>query len=75
MEASRASVSQDWKSLYEAAVLELNPQRMLQRINEAEYVILKCLEQNRSETPSDAEGEMLLNALNAIRDLRQMSER
>ena len=62
-----------WRILYEAAVLELDRDKLLQRITEAKDVIMDRMEDlNRSE--DGAETEELMNALNALHDLRKMAD-
>jgi len=62
--------STNWRSLYEAAIMELDGCKFLERIKEAEHAIMDRMEDlNRS---NHSESEALLNALNALRDLSQM---
>ena len=61
-----------WRTLYEAAVLELDRDKLLQRISEAQHAVMDRMEDlNRSE--DRFESEALINALNALRDLRKMA--
>jgi hypothetical protein len=71
MEANTANrAAPEWRALYEAAVLELDPKQMPERIAQAERAIMNCMEDlNRSD---GSESEALLNALNVVRDLRRM---
>jgi len=60
-----------WRSLYEAAIMELDRHKFLERITEAEHAIMDRLEDlNRSNDGS--ESEALTNALNALRDISQL---
>ena len=61
----RNAVAQ-WRHLYEAAVLELDPTRLLSRIAEARRAILQELE---STTPDRNEAEVLTSALQVLKDL------
>lgn len=60
-----------WRSLYEAAVLELDCSKMALRIDAAERAITKRIEElNPSSYPVEA--QQLMNALTVLRDLRRM---
>jgi hypothetical protein len=74
MEANTGNpASPHWRTLYEAAVLELNPEKILGRIAEAQGAVMNRMEDlNRSSDGS--EGEALINALNVLRDLCKMAE-
>jgi hypothetical protein len=62
----------NWRALYEAAVLELDPGKIPARIAEAQRAIRNHMEDmNRPDGP---ESEALLNALNGLQDLRKMAE-
>jgi len=65
-----------WRTLYEAAVLELDRNKLLQRIAEAQHAIMGRISEyedmNRSE--DGFESEALINALNALRDLRKIAD-
>lgn len=73
MEANTGSrASPDWRALYEAAVLELNPEKIPARIAEAQHAIINRMEDtNRSD---GSESEALINALNVLQDLPKMAE-
>jgi hypothetical protein len=65
--------SPHWRTLYEAAILELDCGQVLQRIAEAQRAIMDRMEDmNRSENGS--ESEALIKALNVLRDLRKMAD-
>ena len=73
MEANTGNhASPNWRALYEAAVLELDPGKVPARIAEAQRGIMNQMEDvNRSD---GSESEALLNALNVLQDLRKMAE-
>ena len=59
-----------WRSLYEAAVLEVDLDKLPQRIADAESAIMNCMEGlNHCD---GSESEALMDALNMLRDLRKM---
>ena len=62
-----------WKKPYEAAILELDPTKLQQRISEAHEAILDRLEQLLTR-PSDSEQHALNDALRNLRILRKMFE-
>ncbi len=74
MEPRHSSVSRNWKHLYEAAVLELNAEKALQRIDEAASAIRLRIE-DVSRSGDSLEAEQLLNAFNALLDLRTVVTR
>jgi len=57
----------EWKHLYEAAVLELDRQRLPMRIEEARQAILRRLHDITGEDVT--EKEPLTNALHVLQDL------
>jgi hypothetical protein len=57
----------NWRRLYESAVLELNPQVIGGKIDEAECAILDVL-----PTANESEREALRNALEVLNDLRKL---
>ena len=59
--------SPQWRRLYESAVLELNPQKIAAKIDEAESAIIERL-QNAPEHEKVALG----NALDLLRNLRKL---
>jgi hypothetical protein len=62
----------NWRALYEAAVLELDPPKIPARIAEAQRAIMNHMEDmNRPDGP---ESEALLNALTVLQDLRKIAE-
>ena len=64
-------VSPQWKSLYEAAVLELDRNMMMQRIAQAERAVAERLAV--ATESGNAEAEALMNALIVLGDLRKMA--
>jgi len=63
-----------WRTLYEAAVLELDANKQLERIAEAEHAIKDRMDDmNRSNDGS--EREMLENALTVLGQLRKIADR
>ena len=62
-----------WKKPYEAAILELDPTKLQQRISEAHEAILDRLEQLLTR-PSDSEQHALNNAWRNLSVLRKLSE-
>ena len=62
-----------WKKPYEAAILELDPTKLQQRISEADAAILDRLEQLLTR-PSDREQRDLNDALRNLRVLRILTE-
>jgi len=63
--------SADWRILFEAAILELDKSKIVERIAEAERAIMDRMEELNHSEPS--ESEALMNALNAIHDLRKIA--
>jgi hypothetical protein len=69
--SSKEWSSADWRILYEAAILELDKSKIVERIDEAERAIIDRMEElNHSD---GSESEALMNALNAIHDLRKIA--
>jgi len=60
-----------WRHLYEAAVLELDPTKIQQRIAEAEKAIAKRALAVMREGGNGAEREALANAMQALSDLKR----
>jgi hypothetical protein len=63
-----------WKRLYEAAILELDPAKLLQRIAGAQSAVLNQMEDNVSK-PSDPQQFALHDALHMLSTLRTIAER
>ena len=59
----------EWRSLYEAAILETDDVKLLERINAAEAAIRLRLE-SRDGRPRDEEAQALEDAINNLRMLR-----
>lgn len=74
MEANTGKrASPNWRVLYEAAVLELDPEKIPARIAEAQRAVMDRIE-DLNRTSDGAESEALMNALNVLRDLRKMAD-
>jgi hypothetical protein len=65
--------SSQWRSLYEAAVLELNHDKLRERIAEARHAILDRME-DLSRSKGSTEDEELINALTVLGDLCKVSD-
>ena len=63
-----------WKQLWEAALFELDPAKLLLRIAEARSAILDRIEDGFSR-PSNSEQATLRDALETLRTLRIIAER
>ena len=63
-----------WKRLYEAAILELDPAKLLERIAVAQSAVLDQMEDGLSK-PSDGEQFTLHDALHMLSTLRTIAER
>jgi len=66
--------SANWQEIYQAALLELDNGKMVQRISEARHAILDRAEEILTSSPSDERGA-LNDALQALRVLEQASAR
>jgi hypothetical protein len=63
----------DWRQLCQAALLELDPAKLLERIAEARSVILDRIEDGHSQ--SNGEQSALRDALSTLDSLRRITER
>ena len=63
-----------WKRLYEAAILELDPAKLLQRIAVAQSAVINQMEDGLSK-PSDRQQLALHDALHMLSTLRELAER
>src|SRR5260370_9327130 len=72
--ANDAAYVPQWKQLCIAATLELDPSKLLQRIDEARRVVLDRIEDGFSK-PADGEQLALRDALRTLSDLRTIAER
>jgi hypothetical protein len=63
-----------WKRLYEAAILELDPAKLLQRIAVAQSAVINQMEDGLSK-PSDRQQLVLHDALHMLRTLRELADR
>ena len=73
MEIRESQVLPEWKRLYEAAVLELDPTRTLLRVAEAERAVTDRMEQLNGSGLDGSEHLALTQALIVLRDLRKMA--
>ena len=62
-----------WKTLYEAALLEVDIKKIAQRIVDAERAVINRMASLRMSEDGEAETKELMGALNVLRDLRKMS--
>jgi hypothetical protein len=73
MANTRSRASPQWRTLYKAAFLELDRDKLPQRITDAQQAIMDRMEDlNRSE--DGPESEAALDALNALRGLRKVAD-
>jgi hypothetical protein len=71
---NHAPCTPHWKRLYEAAILELDSTKLLQRIAIAQSAILDQVEDGFSK-PSDGQQGALRDALHMLGSLRTIAER
>jgi hypothetical protein len=69
-----AAYAQEWRRRYQAAIMELDPAKSLQRIAEARSTIVDQIEDSFSK-PSDPEQVAPCNALEMLTTLRTIAER
>jgi hypothetical protein len=60
----------EWQKTYHDALLELNPQKLVQRVNEAETAILSRLQEIRFRSDSRVEVQAIEDAINGLRVLK-----
>ena len=60
----------EWQKIYHDALLEPNPQKLVQRVNEAETAILSRLQEIRIGSDSRVEARAIEDALNGLRVLK-----
>ena len=60
----------EWQKIYHDALLEPNPQKLVQRVNEAETAILSRLQEIRIGSDSRVEAQAIEDALNGLRVLK-----
>ena len=60
----------EWQKIYHDALLELNAQKLVQRVNEAERAILSRLQEMRIGPDRRVEAQAIEDALNALRVLK-----
>ncbi|HEX6501823.1 MAG TPA: hypothetical protein VF011_01155 [Terriglobales bacterium] len=73
MQSGSDGTALQWKALYEAALLETNPGRIPRLIMEAEHAVINRMAALASSDDSAAEKHALMDALNALRDLRRLT--
>ena len=69
-----APATLDWKQLYQLALVELDPAKLPQRIADARVAVLDRIE-DTLKNPGIGEQQMLNDALNGLRVLRQEYDR
>lgn len=60
----------EWEKTYREALLELNPQKLVQRVSAAESAILSRLQEIRIGSDSRMEAQAIEDALNGLRVLK-----
>ena len=60
----------EWQETYHDALLELNPQKLIQRVSAAETAILSRLQEMRIGSDSRMEAQAIEDALNGLRVLK-----
>ncbi len=60
----------EWQKPYHAALLEPNPQKLAQRVSEAERAILSRLQEIRIGSDNRMEAQAIEDALNGLRVLK-----
>jgi len=60
----------EWQKPYHEALLEPNPQKLVQRVNEAEKAILSRLQEMRIGSDSRMEAQAIEDALSGLRVLK-----
>ena len=60
----------EWQKTYHDALLELNPQKLIQRVNEAERAILSRLQEMRIGSDTRMEAQAIEDALSGLRVLK-----
>ena len=60
----------EWQKTYHDALLELNPQKLVQRVSEAETAILSRLQEIRFCSDSCLEVQAIEDAINGLRVLK-----
>jgi hypothetical protein len=60
----------EWQRTYHDALLELDPQKLVQRVSQAEMVILSRLQEIRFSSDSCLEVQAIEDAINGLRVLK-----
>ena len=63
----------EWRELFQAALFEINPVKLLERIAKARNAVLDCIEDSRSKSNGDQAS--LRDALATLDSLRKITER
>jgi hypothetical protein len=70
------SSSENWKRLFQAAMLELDKTKLPERIRDAQLAIVNHMEEFfRKETTTPDEHQMLYDALTSLRDLQRLCQK
>ena len=72
---NHAAHAQEWRRRYQAAIIELDPAKLLKRIAEARGTILGRIEDSSPKEAADPEQVALCNALEMLTTLRTIAER
>ena len=68
-----AHVHQPWRDLVEAAIFETESENACRRIQDAQDAVMDEIE-DTFQTACASERQTLINAMNALRELRRVSE-
>lgn len=70
------SSSENWKALFQAAMLELDKTKLPERIRDAQQAIMNQMEEFlKKETTTPDEHQMLYDALTSLRDLQRLCQK
>jgi len=70
-----SSSSDNWKRLFQAAMLELDKTKLPERIRDAQQAIVKHMEEFfKKETTTPDEHQKLYDALTSLRDLQRLCQ-
>ena len=68
--------SENWKVLFQSAMLELDKNKLAERIRDAQQAIVKHMEEFfKKETTTPDEHRMLYDALTSLRDLQRLCQK
>lgn len=74
MGTEKDAAQQPWRQVYEAALLELDPTKLLDRINQAHRAILDRMEELLT-APVSPEHKELNDTLRTLSDLRKLASK